>query len=236
MSYGSNNYHFEIGRSSAPMTLRLIIINTLMWVAQLVWHSPTGFNLTDRLGLHYMFSEAFGLWQWFTHIFLHSPSTATHLLFNMYALWLFGSVVERHWGAVRYLYFYLACGVSGALLQQLVWGVELMKTFGSATSFPLEVLPLLNQPLGIGASGAIFGLLLAFGMLFPNRQLFIFPLPFPIRAKYMVIIYGLLELYLGLHPSTDDSVGHFAHLGGMLGGYILIRLWRGKGRIDEPYA
>ncbi|MDO4707224.1 MAG: rhomboid family intramembrane serine protease [Porphyromonadaceae bacterium] len=226
-----SNNRFDIGRSATPMTLRLIIINVLMWLAQLVWHGRMGFDLTDRLGLHYMFSDAFGLWQWFSHMFLHSTHGAQHLLFNMYALWLFGSVIERYWGAIRYLYFYLACGVSAALLQQVVWAVEFIQIFGSAVGLPATVQPFLNLPLGVGASGAIFGLLLAFGMIFPNRELFLFPLPFPIKAKYMVIGYGLLELYLGLHPSPGSNVGHFAHLGGMIGGYILIRLWRSKGRI-----
>lgn len=222
----------------APMTLRLIIINTIMWLSQIVLNRALGVDITNLLGLHYFQAEVFGLWQPITHMFLHSTSSISHLAFNMFALWIFGSVIEQHWGSLRLLYFYILCGITGAISQQLVWYIEFRELMGYQMvevmdSWTVPVRQYLNIPLGIGASGAVFGLLLAFGMLFPNRLLFFFPLPFPIKAKYIVAIYGITELYMGLHPSPGSSVGHFAHIGGMVGGFILIRLWRKHGRIDK---
>ena len=119
----------------------------------------------------------------------------------MYALWMFGSVLERVWGPKRFLIFYLACGLGAAVAQMFV-----------------------GAP-AIGASGAVMGLLAAFAYLFPNTEFFILPFPFPIKAKYMVAIYAAIDLFGGLHPTSTDNIAHFAHLGGMVMGFILVIIW-----------
>lgn len=236
----NNNGGFRLNRAPNPMTLRLIIINVIMWLAQIILGSRLGLDITNLLGLHYMPSEAFRVWQWFTYMFLHSTEGMSHLFFNMFALWMFGSTIERYWGSIRYLYFYLVCGITAALAQQLVWHLEFrdVMQYQMVELSPSVVLPVqqfLELPVTVGASGAVFGLLLAFGMLFPNHRVAVFPIPVALKAKYFVVIYALIELYMGLHPSVGSSVAHFAHLGGMLGGFILIVVWRKKGRIDGPY-
>lgn len=141
---------------------------------------------------------------------------------------MFGSTVERYWGAQRYLFFYLATGLTAALAQQVVWYFsfhELMSVWGQVIA---------QNAITIGASGAVFGLLLAFGMLFPNAPLYLMFIPIPIKAKYFVIGYGLIELFLGVQ-SQGDGIAHFAHLGGMIGGIILILMWRRKGEIGGPF-
>lgn len=233
---------FNLNNSVAPVTLRLIIINTLIWLTQMVAEHRFGIDLAQLLGLHYFPAEDFSITQALTYMFLHSTDGINHLFFNMFSLWMFGSVIERFWGAKRYLFFYLTCGLTAGLAQELVWHYELRNLIPLAN----EMINLgdgivrygrdiLNLPVTVGASGAVFGLLLAFGMLFPNSVIFLFFLPIPIKAKYFVIIYGLIELFLGINPSWGSNVAHFAHLGGMLGGFILIRLWRKKGDIDGPY-
>lgn len=146
----------------------------------------------------------FRIWQLLTHGFLHANST--HLLFNMFALWMFGTQLERLWGTKPFLLFYFVCLLGAAALQ--LW----VGSHGAPT---------------IGASGAVFGLLLGFGMMYPDRKIMLIFLPIPIAAKYFVVIYGLLELTLGV-AVPDSSVAHFAHLGGMLFGLLLILYWRGK--------
>lgn len=241
MNYHGTNNGFSLDRIGPPMTMRLIIINVLMWLAQLVGDSRLGLDITNLLGLHYLPSKAFELWQWISYMFLHSTSGLSHLFFNMFGLWMFGSVIERYWGGLRYLGFYIACGITAAISQQLIWHIELRELLSydivqlaNGQAIPTEIL--LSRPLLVGASGAVYGLLLAFGMLFPNSRMIIFPLPFPIKAKYLVVIYALIELYQGLNPTVGSNIAHFGHLGGMIGGFLLIYLWRKKGRIDGPYV
>lgn len=242
----NNSYSFSpLERFAPPVTLRIIIISMLVWLSQLVL-PRFGYDVTEYFGLHYAFAEGFFPTQLVTYLFLHSESGLSHLFFNMFSVWMFGSTIERYWGSGRYLIYFILTGVSAAIVQQFVWHVELSPLLG----YTDEVISVGNQygqpqliTVGqwlslhttIGASGAVFGLLLAFGMLFPNTPLFLMFIPVPIKAKYFVVLYGLVELFYGIKPSAGDSVAHFAHLGGMIGGIILILLWRHKGKIDGPY-
>ena len=164
-----------------------------------------------------------------------------HILNNMFMLWMFGSVIERYWGPKRFLIYYLITGITAALTQQIVWAIDLSSvTSGAYQSVNLgdngiiPVAEFLNMPTTVGASGAVFGLLLAYGMLFPNSEMYYLFLPIPIKAKYIVLLFGAYELFSGVH-ATGSNVAHFAHLGGMIGGIILILLWRRKKIISGPY-
>ncbi len=189
-------------QKTTPVVLNLIIINALIYVAQLILDKSIG--LTNILALYSFKSEEFSPYQLVTHMFAHSPNSFFHILFNMYALWMFGNVLERVWGSKKFLIFYLVCGLAAAVAQMLT-----MQPPGSA----------------IGASGAVMGLLAAFAYLFPNTEFFIFPLPFAIKAKFMVAIYAAIDLFGGLHPGSADNIAHFAHLGGMVMGFILLIIW-----------
>ena len=184
---------------TTPVVLNLIIINALVYVAQMVLDKTIG--LTNILALYPYDSGLFKPYQLVTHMFAHDPTNFFHILFNMYALWMFGSVLERVWGPKRFLIFYLVCGLGAGIAQMLV-----------------------GAP-AIGASGAIMGLLAAFAYLFPNTEFYILPFPFPIKAKYMVAIYAAIDLFGGLHPGAADNIAHFAHLGGMVMGFILVIIW-----------
>jgi len=186
-------------QKTTPVALNLIIINALVYVAQLVLDKTM--NFTNTIALYPYDSGAFEPYQLVTYMFAHDPTNFFHILFNMYALWMFGSVLERVWGPKRFLIFYLACGLAAGLTQMFI-----------------------GNPV-IGASGAVMGLLAAFAYLFPNTQFYILPFPFPIKAKYMVAIYIAIDLFGGLHPGAADNVAHFAHLGGLVMGFILVIIW-----------
>lgn len=196
-----------------PVTMSLICINGIMLIA--LWLTQRmGIDLNFILGLHYWGAPSFRIYQLVTYMFMHGG--LSHFFFNMFALWMFGTVIERTWGVRRYLIYYFVCGIGAALVQELVWGL----------SMPSEVLAYYGDYLiTVGASGAIFGILLAFGMLYPNAPLYIMFIPIPIKAKWFVIGYGIMELLAGV-SQTGDNVAHFAHLGGMIFGYFLIRYWR----------
>ena len=210
-----------------PATLNLIIINGLVWLAELVFHR-FGYSLIDLLGMHYFEAPNFSFWQLITYAFLHDDSSISHLFFNMFALFMFGGQIERLWGSRRFLIFYGVCALTAAITQQIVWYFGLHEMALLSGGYATE------QYVTVGASGAIFGLLLAFGMLFPNAAIFIFFIPIPIKAKYFVVFYGLIELLLGI-KGMASGVAHFAHVGGMIGGLILVLLWRKKGKISGPY-
>lgn len=186
---------------TTPVVLNLIIINALVYVAQLVLDRSIG--LTNILALYSYNSEYFRPYQLVTHMFAHSPTMFFHILFNMYALWMFGSVLERVWGPKRFLIFYMVCGLAAGVAQMM----------------------LVKDGAAVGASGAIMGLLAAFAYLFPNTKFFILPFPFPIKAKYMVAILAAIDLFGGFHPGNADNVAHFAHLGGMVMGFIIVLIW-----------
>jgi len=241
--------------SSVPtVTKNLIIINALMWAATFVLRR-FGIQLEDVLGLHYIGSEQFNLSQVITYMFMHDPLNPAHVFFNMFGVFMFGRVLEQVWGPKRFLIFYMVTGIGAALMQELTWYIELRPMLEAAAHFatnpdmtpflkyfpnaqgavfsPEQVVQakdmVLNSLVTIGASGSLFGILLGFGMLFPNAPLFLMFIPIPIKAKYMVIGYGLLELFSGISRFSGDNVAHFAHLGGMLFGYFLIVYWKKKG-------
>lgn len=213
------------------ITKNLLIINVLMFLALRVFERM-GVNLNYTLGLHFFLAPDFHLYQLFTYMFMHGGSM--HILFNMFTLWMFGGVVEQVWGPKKFLFYYMACGVGAGVIQMAAqFGEFYMLASGQIPGFNLGMAmevaqanaPLLNLWTTVGASGAIYGVLLAFGMLFPEQRMFIFPLPVPIKAKWMVCIWIAIELLSALGTS-GSQVAHFAHLGGMLFGYIMIRYWR----------
>lgn len=232
-----NSFIERIKENVPPVTLNLVIISGIVLLAQHVLPGVLNVDITNLLGLHYWQASTFHFWQPLTYMFLHATNSLAHILFNMFALVMFGAYIERVWGGKRFLIFYIVCGLSAALLQQLVWFIDLSTIANNysgvnveGTIFSVgEYASFLNT---IGASGAVYGILLAFGMLFPNAPIYFFFIPIAIKAKYAVIIYGVLELVLGLTGS--DNVAHFAHLGGMIGGLILILIWRKKRIIGGP--
>lgn len=215
------------------VTKNLLLINIIFFLAMLVGEKY-GFDLDKYLSLHFILASDFNPAQLFTYMFMHA--NFAHIFFNMFAVWMFGSVLERYWGSSRFLLFYIVCGLGAGITQEIV---QLITFYASgmasydAVSIPgmLQAIPMdvyLNSWRTVGASGAIFGILLGFGMMFPNERMFVFPIPFPIKSKYFVIGYAVLELLLGVSNSQHDNVAHFAHLGGMLFGFFVILYWRRK--------
>lgn len=226
------------------VTKNLLIINGIMWLATVVFNATGTVDLTRWLGLHFWQGSDFKPWQLVTYMFMHDSSSITHLFFNMFSLWMFGSLLEHTLGRQRYIFFYLFCGVGAGLVQELTWQFTwpgilagINHTTTEAVNMAIATHQVGNEFLNIffnnlitvGASGSIFGILLAYGMLYPNNQLYIIPIPFPIKAKWYVIGYGAIELLFGV-SGTMDHVAHFAHLGGMLFAFILIYYWRSKAR------
>lgn len=213
-----------------PITKNLLIINVIFFLATLV--APKyGFDLTDMLGLHYFMASDFRVYQFVTYMFMHGGFA--HLFFNMFALWMFGGTLEQVFGPKRFLIYYMVCGLGAGVIQEVVQYIEYAAVLSAYDSVNtgVAIIPMseyLNLMTTVGASGAVYGILLAFGMLFPNQGMFVFPLPFPIKAKWFVMGYVVIELLLGLQGS--DGVAHFAHLGGMLFGFLLIVYWRKKSR------
>jgi len=199
MFYSSNNSFYN---SIPVVTKNILFINLIIWAAC----NFLPFPLVEYLGLYDLNSNQFNLYQLITYQFTHIAFF--HLFFNMFALFMFGRVLESYWGPSRFLTYYMVTGIGAGLIQLAIC------YFQGAHS------------VTIGASGAVFGILLAFGMLFPNTPLMIIPIPFPIKAKYLVIGYGALELWFGFSNRAGDDIAHFAHLGGMLFGIILILYWR----------
>lgn len=210
-------------------TKNLLIINI---VAYLLNYALQG-QLNDLLGLHFFMASEFHVYQLVTYMFMHG--SFMHILMNMFMLWMFGAVIERVLGTRRYLVFYFVCGLGAAFCQEVAQFVDYsleglaayqsvsVNVNGVVTAMPTDAY--INLWNTVGASGAIYGVLLAFGMLYPEERIFIFPLPVPIKAKWFVLIYAALELFMAWH-SSGDGVAHLAHLGGMAFGYLLIRHWR----------
>ncbi len=225
-------------REIPVVTKNLLAINVLVFLATLV-AEQRGIDLNSILGLHLFLAEDFKPLQIVTYMFMHGGFT--HLFFNMFALFMFGRVLEQVWGAKRFLIFYMATGIGAGLVQELVQYIYFQTTlsmYSGVSIAPGMVIPMaeyLNLWNTVGASGAIYGILMAFAMTFPNERMFVIPIPFPIKAKYFVLIFGALELLSGISPRMDDNVAHFAHLGGMLFGLLLILYWRKKGEINGPY-
>lgn len=227
--------------SIPTITKNIIIINILMWVATIVL-SKTGVNLVSWLGLHFPGAKDFYAFQIITYMFMHDTHSFTHLLFNMFAVFMFGRILENVWGPKRFLFFYLVTGIGAGLIQELVWFFELRDVLFASQQLieyggpsPVGKPEFLNMFVTIGASGAVFGILLAFGMLFPNVPLYLMFIPIPIKAKYFVVFYGFAELFMGISNFGGDNVAHFAHLGGMLFGYVLIKYWKKKDADNGRY-
>lgn len=205
-----------------PVVKNLLILNVLFFLADISLQTR-GIDLTQWLGLHYITAQDFYPWQFITYMFMHG--NFSHLFFNMFALWMFGYALENHWGSKRFLVYYLITGVGAALIQTGVLALEIRGMTQSLPPFAAQ--HYINQIVTVGASGAVYGILLAFGMCFPNVPIFLYFF-FPIKAKWFVIIYGVIELFAGI-GGTADGVAHFAHLGGMIFGLLLILYWRKHG-------
>lgn len=283
----SDNQYIPRGFSILPVVVKnLLILNGLFFLATISLGddfrvSLNGFTyqgLDDLLGLHYFGAGKFQPFQLITYMFMHG--SFTHILFNMFALWMFGNALENYWGPKRFLIYFIVTGLGAALTHYLVMYIfDLRPVLGTISVFldhptingfnafmnsenfkiatsdlqekfqvfapqynqlvqsnPEQALQsavdfmvyyraeLLNAPVVIGASGAVFGILLAFGMLFPNSMVYIY-FAIPIKAKYFVILYAAIELYSGF-SKTGSNVAHFAHLGGMVFGFFLILYWK----------
>lgn len=257
-----NSYRSSFLSNIPPVVKNLIAINLIMWLATVAL--PNTFHrwgidadLTDILGMHYWASSKFNPAQLVTYMFMHGG--LGHVFFNMFALYMFGGVLENYWGPKRFFFYYMLTGVGAGIVQQLFWTFEYQPLISAineavAAGSVAEVAPFrdmleryfrfsafealrpddlltikkefMNLPVTVGASGSVFGLLLAFGWLFPDVKLMMLFFPVPIRARVFVILYGVAELFLGVANFSGDSVAHFAHLGGMLFGIILILIWR----------
>ncbi|MGZ3899299.1 MAG: rhomboid family intramembrane serine protease [Bacteroidia bacterium] len=239
-----NNQYRPGGFGGLPVvTKNIIIINVIMFVLTFVLEKQN-ISLFDYFGLHHHLAPAFKPHQFITYIFMHGGFT--HLLFNMIGVYMFGQVLEQLWGPKRYLIFYIVTGLGAALAQYLIMNYKVMHNmdlFNSAISQAIDpaeradyihqkyaYIASLDADVIVGASGSLFGLLGAFGMLFPNQMLYIYFL-FPVKAKWLVIAYGAFELFSGISNDPNDNIAHFAHLGGLFVGLILVLLWR-KNRTD----
>jgi len=224
--------------SIPPVTRNILIINVIAWLATLAF-SRTNIDLVRMFGLHYFLSSDFKIYQLVTYMFLHDPNFWGHIFFNMFAVYMFGQVIENTWGAKRFLFFYFVTGIGAGLMQEFVWFLNLQELSNyqfvlvEQTRVPVE--EYLNQFVTIGASGAVFGILIAFGMMYPNVPLMLIFLPIPIKAKYFVVLYGLVELFMGFGNFGWDNVAHFAHLGGMLFGLIMVLYWRKKDKKNDGF-
>ncbi|MBC8320658.1 MAG: rhomboid family intramembrane serine protease [Bacteroidetes bacterium] len=236
-----------------PMVVKnLLIINGLFFLATIALDSTLHINLVKYLGLHYPLSHDFGMWQLVSYMFMHGGFA--HILFNMFALWMFGNVLENVWGPRRFLNYYLITGIGAGIVQIIVaWlrissveadlspeqiaiviqqGADVLSRGMNYENLDMGALNLIINTPTVGASGAVFGILLAFGMMFPNSLIYVY-FAIPVKAKYFVMIYGAIELYMGFSNNPADNVAHFAHLGGMIFGFFLIMFWKKKGKLNN---
>lgn len=229
-----------------PVVKNLLIINVIFFLAT-IGFQRSGVDLYEILGLHYFASRNFKVYQFVTYMFMHGGFW--HLFFNMFALWMFGNLLENVMGSKRFLTYYMVTGIGAAVIQMLVYyfrissleaqmtpeqvamvyrdGLGVLKQGMNYIDILMAKLNLLINTPTVGASGSVFGILLAFGMLFPNQLIYVY-FAIPLRAKYFVIFYGLLELYLGISNRAGDNVAHFAHLGGMIFGIFMLLYWQNK--------
>lgn len=236
--------------SIPPVTKNIIIINLIIWVVEAIFPRFAD-TIVNVLGLHYFSAGHFNPSQVLTYLFVHDPSSPAHVFFNMFTLWMFGSLLERIWGSKRFFIFYFVCGIGAAIVQEAVWSLTWMNEYISGIAklngitvthmreivekaiasgdhdFMAAIASFKNQMVTIGASGAVFGIILGFAFVFPDRPIYLFFIPIPIKAKYMMIGYGVIEFFLGV--AGKDMVAHFAHLGGMLFGIIILLYWKKKG-------
>jgi len=253
----------------------ILIINVLFFLAALIFKSSLRIDLDQWLALYYIGSDNFRPWQYITYMFMHAGWE--HIIFNMFALWMFGYILENFWGTKRFVIFYLLCGIGAGMVHTAVIGLTAAPILNGINLYasnpsPEALIQLYNEHFEgiinpawitdvtnawrsdgyddygllttnalmdlynnriigvptVGASGAVYGILLAFGMMFPNERIYLYFM-LPIKAKWFVIGYAAIELFTGV-MGTNDGVAHFAHLGGMLVGLILILLWRKRDR------
>lgn len=234
------------------VTKNLIIINILVWAIEAIF-PRFGNTIINVLGLHFVAASHFNPVQIITYLFIHAPKNPWHLLFNMFSLWMFGSILERVWGSKRYFIFYFICGIGASIIQEIVWASTWMHDYitgiaklnhlsyahmkeivdaaiqNKDADFLHAISTFKDSFVTIGASGAIYGLLLGYAFVFPNQPLYLFFIPVPIKAKYMMIGYAAIEFFLGFNAS--DDIAHFAHLGGALFGLFILLYWRKKGTL-----
>lgn len=248
--------------SIPPVTKNLIIINFIVWFALVVLSRKVAVDINEIGAIHYFGSPLFKPFQLVTYMFMHA--NFAHLFFNMFALFMFGITLEMILGSKKFLFYFISCGIGAALIQEAVFAVyihnvldtavarlgipessiiELIKTQGvdavaQGMNFSDPILGRLNGLYNIGtigASGAVYGILLAFGMIFPDRPIYLMFIPIPIKAKYFVIGYGAIELLQGLAANAGDNVAHFAHLGGMIVGLLIILYWKKNGTLFNRF-
>lgn len=211
----------------------LLFINIGVFVVGNLIQWQSGYDIASLLGLYYLDSPYFNPIQIFTYQFLHGG--VMHIALNMLGLYIIGSRLERVWGEKKFLFFYLFCVAGSAIFMFTIDAVKVFEAtgfilpLGKTDEIPYHIMQIFGIPT-IGASGAIMGLLAAFAMLFPNTELFIIPFPFPIKAKYLAIGYGVIEIYQGIANRGGDNVAHFAHVGGLLFGFLLVLYWNKTNR------
>lgn len=222
----------EAGMGKTPdVVLNLLIINILVFFASYALRLNYDINIQDLGALYYFHSSQFHFYQYITHFFLHGDPM--HLIFNMLSLYIFGSILERIWGPKKFLAYYLFAALGAATFDMLVDEFRVYNEIGTIVASPVQIASSLNIAQVylsgvIGASGAIMGLIVAFGFLFPNKELYLFLLPIPIKAKYFVVMMAIMDLFGGFGNVPGDNIAHFAHLGGMIFGLILLLIWREK--------
>jgi membrane associated rhomboid family serine protease len=236
-------------RNMPGVVKNLLLINVLLFIAMKVFQAQ-GFDLSAVLGCYYFESEGFEPYQIITHMFMHSNYGLGHIFFNMFALVMFGTALERIWGAKRFLTFYLVCGLGAFVLHMGVNYVQIHQMIAELPVGALEIIQtegyeavlqssnFVDPQLGdlnalyngsiVGASGAIYGLLVAFGYLFPNTELMLIFFPVPIKAKYFIPFMMAAELFLGVGNFEWDNIAHFAHLGGAVIGFSMVYYWQKK--------
>jgi membrane associated rhomboid family serine protease len=218
---------------STPIVLNLVILNAIVFLAQNALGGQNMEDAIDLFALHHYKSEYFKPYQLVTHMFMHG--SFFHLLFNMISLWMFGTMLERIWGSKRFLQFFLICGVAAAITQMAsyaydFWQIDHLPTTEIDDNFIRQYQEALRMNATVGASGAIMGVLAAFGFIFPNTELFIMPIPFPIKAKWAILGIIALDVFGGVVKVQGDNIAHFAHVGGAVTGFLLVYFWNRKNR------
>ena len=216
-----------------PVVIKnLIIINALVWLAQITVGRDL-LSIEDLFALHHFSSVHYHFWQFITYMFLHSSDSFFHILFNMFALWMFGSTLENLWGPAKFLSFYLVCGLGAGLTQAIALTYDISQynaMFEAGQLGAAELFALINVST-LGASGAVMGIFAAFAYTFPNSQMIILPIPFPIKAKWALLGLGVLDVLGGI-SSESTGIAHFAHLGGAAVGIIIVMIWNKRNRSD----
>jgi len=278
------NQSFSPRPNLPPVVKTLLIISVASWVLVMILKETMQINVIEYLALYSWISPHFRPWQLFTYLFLHDDKSIFHLFFNMLGLWMFGSVLERFWGAKRFLAYFLITGIGAGIIHLSISNYLQLPMKREATAYAIspsyeafdkfsgsylpnsynnealnkfmeqwyydksnpgliseselivqEIVEARTNTPSVGSSGALYGLLLAFGMLFPNTMIMMLIPPIPMKAKYFVFVFGGFELFMGIQNNINDNVAHFAHLGGMLFGIILILLWKKQDKNKNVY-